>query len=224
VHSAVAAPPPRERTGRRAPRRFDPSTEERVRTLALAATAVLLAGSAGCRKKAQPAAPDPVPSAPTAPTVPQVARKANPVTVPPGWAEYAPPERDFSVVAPGAPRVETVPQQGDTVRLYTFRKGGTVLRVFVSERSGTRPQWAEPAGVRSDPAVVPGSIKELPASATFPRGLELRRTDPRDGLTVLRAYWSAGHSPDVALHVLKPDSVPESERRAFLDSFAYHGR
>jgi hypothetical protein len=195
-----------------------------VRTLTLAATAVLRAG--GSRKKPAPVDSAPAPAVPgaPAPSAPQVARKANPVTVPSGWAEYTPPEKDFSVVAPGAPRVETVPQQSDTVRLYTFRKGGTVLRVFVSKRTGPRPQWAEPAGVRSDPAVVPGSIKELPASATFPRGLELRRTDPRDGLMVLRAYWSAGHGPDVALHVLKPDSVPESERRAFLDSFAYHGR
>jgi hypothetical protein len=208
---------------------FDYSTEERVRTLIFAATAILLAGGVGCRKKPAPVDSDPAPAvpgapAPSAPVAPKVARKANPVTVPTGWAEYAPPEKDFSVVAPGAPRAEVVPQRADTVRTYTFRSGTTVLRVFVSERAGARPQWAEPDAARNAPDIVRGSLKELPARAGLARGLELRRTDPRDGAMLVQAWWPTGSTTDIGLHVLKPDSVPAEHARAFLDSFAYHGR
>lgn len=202
-----------------------------MRTLALTATVVLFAAGAGCRKKApNTSVPDPVPAAPSAPNVPSApsvpaaARTANPVTMPSGWAVYTPPEKDFSVAAPGTPRVETVPQQGETVRVYTFRKGTTVLRAIVSERTGARPQWAQPDAVKSDPDIVRGSLKELPAAKGFARAMEFRRTDPRDGLVLSRSYWSAGNGPDVGLSVLKPDAVPADQTSAFLDSFAFHGR
>src|SRR5262245_41956777 len=93
--------------------------------------------------------------------------------LPAGWKTYTPPEGDFSVAVPGDPS-NVIPQKekDQNVRTYVFRKGNVVLNVMMYERTGRAMQSDTPQEIRSDPQVIPASIRDVQLDGMT--GLEFR--------------------------------------------------
>lgn len=143
---------------------------------------------------------------------------------PKGWKEYQPEAKDFSLLVPGEPDVESQDPtvKDETARHYSWVKGDARLSLIVkTDRKGeARKDDAKALKLfAADSDIIKGTLKDVKSDGLV--GIEYNRKESDGTTAAYRVYRAADGSKAVTLMILKADKLTAEERNAFLSSFKF---
>lgn len=143
--------------------------------------------------------------------------------VPSGWITFSPPEKDFSVLVPGSPKIDRNRNTDlQKERIFIFPKGDSSLAIyFFTNRKGSAAKIDDIQEARTNPNLVPGSLREITLGKL--KGIEVLEKDPKGNEeTLARIFRSSDGTEALSLSVKNTKGFSENEIRAFLDSFKFN--